>query len=320
MPETPTTSSSRPSLQLPHGNGICYSGYRENQNPRTNEYPSHAEVEEDLLILEKHWDYLRLFDPSQHAEIVLDVIERRGLDFKVMLGIDYAAEMSNPECPWGAWFDDETLEANRRSNDEQVDQAIALANRYRDIVFAVAVGNEAGVSWSDHLVPVDRMIEHARKIKRAVDQPITSCDNFVPWFDKLEPLAAELDFISVHTYPVWENRSIAEAIRFTEETYRAVADHYPSKPVALTEAGWTTNSNGRGIEPSAVSEEIQALYYDSLMAWTTSEQILTFVFEAFDEPWKGSEDPMEPEKHWGLFKLDRTPKFVMRHRYAELLA
>jgi len=35
------------------------------------------------------------------------------------------------------------------------------------------------------------------------------------------------------------------------------------------------------------------------MAWTASEGILTFVFEAFDEPWKGSPDPLEPEKHWG---------------------
>jgi exo-beta-1,3-glucanase (GH17 family) len=314
------TNSGRAKPLVPHGNAICYSGYRADQNPRTNEYPSHTEVEEDLRILEKHWDYLRVYDASRHAEIVLEVIERSGLDFKVMLGLDFAAELSNPECPWGAWFDDDTLDANRRSNDEQVGRAIDLARRYPDIVFSVAVGNEAAVSWTDHLVPVDRLIEQVRRIRSAVDQPITSCDNFVPWLEKLEPLAAELDFISVHTYPVWENRSIAEAMDFTKETYRAVADLYPSKPVVLTEAGWTTASNGRGIEPWAVSEEIQAQYYESLMAWTTSEQILTFVFEAFDEPWKGSADPLEPEKHWGLFRLDRTPKLVMQQRYAELLA
>ena len=43
------------------------------------------------------------------------------------------------------------------------------------------------------------------------------------------------------------------------------------------------------------------------------------MFEAFDEPWKGSPDPLEPEKHWGLFDVNRTPKLVMRDRYAELL-
>ena len=87
----------------------------------------------------------------------------------------------------------------------------------------------------------------------------------------------------------------------------------------ITEAGWTTASNGRGIDPVHASEEIQAEYYEQLMAWTDAEEILTFVFEAFDEPWKGSPDPWEPEKHWGLFKLDRTPKLVMQSRYSELV-
>ena len=48
------------------------------------------------------------------------------------------------------------------------------------------------------------------------------------------------------------------------------------------------------------------------------ERILTFVFEAFDEPWKGSPDPLEPEKHWGLFYVDRSPKLAMRSVYPEL--
>jgi hypothetical protein len=49
------------------------------------------------------------------------------------------------------------------------------------------------------------------------------------------------------------------------------------------------------------------------------EGILTFVFEAFDEPWKGSSDPLELERHWGLFTVDREPKQVMQSRYRELL-
>ena len=153
---------------FPHGNAICYSGYREGQSPRTGQYPSHAEVEEDLLILAKHWDYLRLYDSSRHAEIVLEVIDLAGLDFKVMLGLDFGAEVSNPDCPWGANFTAETLDANRRSNDEQVVRAIELANRYQETVFSVAVGNEAAVDWTDHMVPVDRLTSQARKIKQSV--------------------------------------------------------------------------------------------------------------------------------------------------------
>jgi exo-beta-1,3-glucanase (GH17 family) len=168
-------------------------------------------------------------------------------------------------------------------------------------------------------VSVDRLVEQVRTIKRAIEQPVTSCDNYVPWTNKLEPLAAEVDFISIHTYPAWEHQTMPNALEYTKQNYSAVADLYPSKPVLITEAGWTTASNGRGIDPANASEEIQAQYYEELLAWATTEEILTFVFEAFDEPWKGSPDPLEPEKHWGLFNLDRTPKLAMQQRFAELL-
>jgi exo-beta-1,3-glucanase (GH17 family) len=116
----------------------------------------------------------------------------------------------------------------------------------------------------------------------------------------------------VHTYPAWEYRTIEDALEYTMQNYHDVVNHYPGKPVVITEAGWTTASNGRGLESWNASEELQAIYYEQLLEWTTEEKILTFVFEAFDEPWKGSPDPVDPEKHWGLFTVDRMPKLVMQ--------
>jgi len=306
-------------LPVEHGNAICYSGYREGQSPVDAIYPSYDEIREDLSILAGNWQFLRVYDSGRHAELVLDVIRREGLSFHLMLGLDLAAEVSNPHCPWGAEYSDETLAANREHNHDQVQRAIALANQYPDIVFAVSVGNEASVEWTDHMVPVERLIEHVQQLRRAIRKPVTFCENYVPWTYKLEPLAAELDFLSVHTYPAWEYRSMEDALEYTKQNYHSVADHYPDKPVIITEAGWTTASNGRGIDPWNASEELQARYYGELMDWTTRESILTFVFEAFDEPWKGSSDPDEPEKHWGLFNLDRTPKLVMRDLYGDRL-
>ena len=169
------------------------------------------------------------------------------------------------------------------------------------------------------MVPVDRLVEQVRRIKNEVEQPVTFCENYVPWTYKLEPLATELDFISVHTYPAWEYRTMKDALEYTKQNFHSVANHYPDKPVVITEAGWTTVSNGRWIEAWNASEELQKEYYDQLVAWTTDEEILTFVFEAFDEPWKGSPHPTEPEKHWGLFRVDRTPKLLMEELYAERL-
>jgi exo-beta-1,3-glucanase (GH17 family) len=148
---------------------------------------------------------------------------------------------------------------------------------------------------------------------------VTFCENYVPWHYKLRDLVPELDFISLHTYPVWEYKHIHEAIHHTRDNYESVARLYPGVPVVITEAGWATNSNGRGIPPENSSQELQEIYYADLMEWSRREGILTFVFEAFDEPWKGSPDPMEPEKHWGLFTVDRRPKRLMRASYPELV-
>ncbi len=128
----------------------------------------------------------------------------------------------------------------------------------------------------------------------------------------LRDLVAELDFISLHTYPVWEYKHIHEALDYTKDNYYSVANLYPGKPVIITEAGWATNSNGRGINPGNVGEEMQKIYIEDLMEWTQAEQVFTFVFEAFDEPWKGSPEPLEPEKHWGLYRVDRRPKLVVK--------
>ena len=306
-------------LKLPSGNAICYSGYRRGQSPGEKVYPSVAEIREDLRILHRNWRLLRLYDCSLHAERVLNVIRADRLDFKVMLGAYLAAEMNNFGCPWGATYSEEQLAENRAENDAEVERLIALARRHDDIVFSVAVGNEATVDWTDHYVPLDRMIELVRRARLGVPQPVTFCENYVPWQDKLRDLVRELDFISLHTYPVWEYKHVHDALHYSKDNYHSVARRYPDKPVVITEAGWATNANGRGIDPGNSSQDLQAIYYADLMDWTRGEGILTFVFEAFDEPWKGSPDPMDPEKHWGLFTVDREPKKVMQSLYPEMI-
>jgi exo-beta-1,3-glucanase (GH17 family) len=307
-------------LQLPQGNAICYSGYRHGQSPGDKVYPSLADIREDLRILQKNWQLLRLYDSSPHAERVLEVIRTDSLPFRVMLGAYLGAEVNNIGCPWGATYSQEQLDANQRENEAEIERLVNLATRYRDIVFSVAVGNEATVDWTDHLVPVPKMIEYVRRVKKTVAQPVTFCENYVPWQNKLIDLVAELDFISLHTYPVWEHRPIHEAIDYTRENYECVARMHPGKPIVITEAGWATGSNGRGMRIDLASQELQDFYYRDLMEWSQTDGVLIFVFEAFDEPWKGSPDPLEPEKHWGLFTVDRRPKRVMQALYPELMA
>lgn len=297
-------------LSIPLGLAVCYSGYREGQKPGDS-YPSYEQVKEDLLIVQKQWSYIRLYSCDQHSNTVLEVIQNEKLNLRVMLGAFIEAEVNNPNCPWGGSYNNLQLAQNIENNLFQMNKLIELANEYPNIIFSLSVGNEACVDWTDHLVPVESVIKYVEMVKSSTSQPVTFCENYVPWLDKLEPLVDILDFISIHTYPVWEYKTIDEGMQYTIQNYNAVANKYPNKLVVITEAGWATRSNGLGIPTENVNPETQKIYYRALNNWSKSDSILTFVFEAFDEPWKGSEDPNEPEKHWGLFTVDRKPKLAM---------
>jgi exo-beta-1,3-glucanase (GH17 family) len=296
---------------LPYSKAICYSGYRDGQSPESGEIPSYEQVRQDLLILQGQWQSLRLYASDAHSETVLSVIKNEGMPFDVMLGAYITAEVDNPECPWGGVYPPEQLLANKQDNKAQILRLIELANTYANIVSSVSIGNEASVSWTDHMVTTDSLVRYARLLKGGVAQPVTFCENYVPWLDKLRPLAEELDVISIHTYPVWEYKSIEEGLAYTIENYNAVAQAYPDKQVVITEAGWATQTNGLGIDSHNVNQEFQRRYYQELMNWAEKEQVLVYYFEAFDENWKGSNDPLEPEKHWGLYRADRTPKLAL---------
>lgn len=296
---------------LTPGNAICYSGFREGQRPG-DQYPSYEQVLEDLKLLQPHWRYLRLYDVDPFAKTVLEVIKDHKMEFGVLLGAYIEAEMNNFNCPWGGVHSESQLEGNKALNRRKMHTLIEWANHYQDIVCMLSVGNEACVDWNDHYVHENSVLAYAKQVQAGAAQPVTFCENYIPWHIKLQNLAAELDVISIHTYPVWEYKHINDALEYTKENYYSVAHKFPDKPVIITEAGWATNSNGQGIDPDNVNETYQKIYFEKLMSWATEEGIMTFFFEAFDEPWKGSPEPMEPEKHWGLFKADRSPKLAMQ--------
>ena len=203
---------------LPYSSAICYSGFRDGQSPGSAS-PSYEEIKEDLLILQPHWTSLRLYDCDQHAETVLEVIRNENFSFDVMLGAYIVAEVNNYECPWGGMYANVELEANKVYNQRRIENLIQLATKYSDIVTSVSAGNEATVSWTDHLVPTESLLDYVLQLKAALKQPVTFCENYVPWLDKIKSVGEAVDFISIHTYPVWEYKSIDEALRFTIENY-----------------------------------------------------------------------------------------------------
>ncbi|MBN2175350.1 MAG: hypothetical protein JW731_14545 [Bacteroidales bacterium] len=291
---------------------VCYSGFRSGQHPDRGDgakNPSYEQVLEDLDILTNcGFKLIRVYDSGENSEMALRVIDENNLDINVLLGIWLRAELSNHEtCEWLIEpIPDEMLQQNKKLNLQKIEKGIELANAFENIVIAVNVGNEALVDWNDHKVNADTIIAYVKKVKNAISQPVTVADNYKWWAEHGMALAKVVDFISIHTYPVWEGKDINEGLSYTIENLLEVKNSLPDVQIVITEAGWPSTSVEFG---ERAGEEKQWRYYNELMNWAKEANITTFFFEAFDEDWKG--DPGNPsgaEKHWGLFTVDRNPK------------
>jgi len=298
-------------MNLPFGRAICYSGYRENQSPRNNVFPSYDQVYEDLVLLSKHFDYIRMYDVSQHPKTVLQVISDHKLPLKVMLGVEPHGEISNPNCPWGGLKTDEEIKLNQVKNYEQLDELAKLCHTYGPIVLAASVGNECTSDWHGNLMDPKVIAQHATYLKSKIEQPVTFCEGAYYWLTKGDPIAKAVDFISIHSYPLWLKTPVDQAFDATVSDYNQNREKYPDKQIIFTEYGWTTQANDK-MNALDANEINQKTYVDQVVSWSESQRITMFLFEAFDEPWKGSQDVTEPEKHWGIMDVNRKPKLYAK--------
>lgn len=177
---------------------------------------------------------------------------------------------------------------------------------------------------------------------------ITSSDNFASWgggdssYHKqdLERLIRAVDFISMHTYPFHDThynpgfwlvppaeqdlekeeqvqRAMQRAADYARKQYHAVKEYVAGlgieKDIHIGETGWATKDNSLfdADGSKAADEYKQHLYYDLIRSWTDQENISCFFFQAIDEPWKDSNNPLGSENHFGLFTVEGAAKFVL---------
>lgn len=292
---------------LKYGKAICYSGYRQGQSPKT-EIPTREQIEEDLDILVKEgYAYIRMYDPNLHAERALEIIKDKKLPLKCMIGIDSEPEENNPDCPFVKQeYTEEELKKNRERNDAEVEKLIALVKEFEEYVAAVSVGNENTPIWGARMVRPERLLAHAKRLREALNKPVTFCEGVFEW-PHLKELGDYLDIISVHSYPLHYKETVDVAVDLNKKHYNDIKAIFPDKQVLFTEVGWTTKPNSAMV-PGQACVENQKRYITELSQWLSEDQIIGFIFEAFDEPWKGS-SPEKSECNWGLYYLDRTRKW-----------
>ncbi|MGP8175940.1 MAG: glycosyl hydrolase family 17 protein [Terracidiphilus sp.] len=285
-------------VQKWYGNAIDYSGYREGQNPQLLKFPTQLQILEDLKILRRHWKLIRLYGGDQHSQDVLEVIQQNKLGIKVLLGV---------------WLDGKP--GKEGENAAQIATGIRLANTYKKIVIAMAVGNEIIVSWSDHKLTEDKAIEYVEQVRKSVSCPVTVADDVLYWRQPEAKLVEHVDFILLHAYPMWGRENIDTALSSTIKHYESVRQAHPGKTIVFGEVGWASFTVGDQHAPRAGDEKKQKRYFEEISAWAKANGVTTFFFEAFDEPWKGT----GTEGHWGLFSAERKAKLAMQDWYPELM-
>jgi exo-beta-1,3-glucanase (GH17 family) len=293
------------------GNAICYGPHRDGQRPG-GPTPSANQLRQDLDLMQPHWNLLRIYSSADFAETLLSIIRQDKRPMRVMLGAWVAVEERRDED--GNVL--ETFPEARRNNQREVNAAIRLAATYSDIVVAVSVGNETQIFWSAHRSPVDILIGYVREVRSHVRVPVTVADDFNYW-NKPESrqLAGEIDFITMHAHPMWNGLQLADALPWLQEQVQAVQRVHPQHMVLVGETGWATSVHDEGEQARLIKgkagEQEQRSYYRDVRQWAELEKIPVFFFEAFDENWKGGSHPDEVEKHWGLFRADRSPKAAL---------
>lgn len=286
------------------GNGISYGAYRDGEGPDKDSLTSKQHILEDLQLISSRWQLIRMYGSGKQEQNILEVIRDNNLPVRVMQGI---------------WLDKHKTE---QQNNEQVKNAIELANEFPEIIIAVNVGNEIFVDWSWHRIDdMDKVVGHIRDVRSKIKQPVTVNDDYNFWNkDRSKKIADEIDFIGLHAYAFWNNKSIDEAMEWTQSIYREIQKRHPDHVIAYTETGWPTSrvydSSYEGTLIGKAGEDEQKIFFDQYDAWVNKEKIISLYFEAFDENWKGGFDGEKPmdkaEKHWGVYKADRTPKKFLK--------
>lgn len=295
------------------GLGVCYGPLRDGQFPGGPDGPTPAQIREDLHIIAKHWTMIRMYAAQGSAADVCKIIHEEKLPLKVLVGA-WIAQESKPG-PDGKPTD---LNAeNAKLNMAEVAAAIKLANDYPDAVMALGIGNECMVSWSPYRVPTSVVIGYIKAARAATTVPVTTCDTDLFWSTpESVAVAKECDFLALHAYAMWGGQHITNSLNFTRERIAATQMVHPDMHIVMTELGWATSKGTQGDQAKLIkaepNEQDQELFYRSFRDWAIEAKQPYFWFEAFDEKWKGGNEPSEVEKHWGVYNSDRTPKLVMQ--------
>ena len=249
-----------------------------------------AEIRRDLAVLAQRTGCVRTYTVSDGFDQVPAVARELGLE--VILG---------------AWIGRDAVH-----NEREVALVIDVANRHRDTIRAIVVGNEVMLR---HELPPDQLAALIRRVRDGTGLPATYADVWGFWV-KHRVLSEAVSFVTVHIIPYWDDDPVGidEVIPYVDTLHTEMQRQFPGKEVLIGETGWPSAGRPRGAnEPGRVN---QARYVREFAALADQRGIRYNLIEAFDQPWK-----RVPEGtvggHWGLYDIEARVKFPWQGPVAE---
>ncbi|KAF9923898.1 hypothetical protein FBU30_006059 [Linnemannia zychae] len=259
-------------------------------------YNTQQSVDEELDLLVQTTRRVRLYGTDcKVLEYVLNSIERRKLDLKVVVGI---------------WIDRDNTTYTRQSTDFFK----VMETHSWDNIIGVSVGNEV---LFDAYQTRDVLISLIKEVKAKVvalghpDIPVFTSDLER---DNIPPLTTSEDKAGVNLHPFFSGVPIQEAAawywRYLKETVVSKVSGGPtSTPIDIwiTEVGWPTFPATSNVNASVPSISNLQIFLDTWLCEANKNGMPYYYFEFFDAPWKiwpGS----AVEGFWGLMTIDKKLK------------
>ncbi len=282
---------------VPQGklNSLSFAPFWEGQGPMDEIFPTVAQLDTDLRLMSEKTHSIRTYASGEGTMPEIPQLARK-----------YGLTMIQ-----GAW-----LGGIKKGNKLEIDELIRSANANPDVVKRVIVGNE--VLLRGDLEP-EELIQYIRAVKQAVKQPVSYADVWSMYM-KYPELINEVDFITIHILPYWEDEPIPvdAAPAHIERIYKHVQQEAqaiaPNKPILIGESGWPSEGRQRGLAvPSVVNE---AKFIRGLIAVANANGFDYNIVEAINQSWK-SELEGVVGANWGLFSVDRQEVFPLTGKVYE---
>ena len=251
--------------------GLNFGPYTEaGQSPDLGTVIPAEQLEMQLRLLAPYTEWIRTYGCAGFEEIV-PVAHQLGL--KVALG---------------AW-----LGKDEAANDEEISCLVKTDVLYQPEM--LIVGSET-LHRGD--LSVAQLIDYMQTVKSVLpDLTVATAETDQIWLKNSELVDAS-DVILANIYPYWGGVDADHAVYSLNSTYSKLQALAGDKEVWVSETGWA--DSGDTLQAAVPSSENAAQYLLNFVSWARAKNVNYFYFEAFDEPWKGTEENPQ-EAHWGIW-------------------